>query len=627
MPFFLSWKQKFRLLILITLSSLALMTASSFWASQKLDNALQARENATAYAGASATLMNQWLKLGAERRSLTPEGEADFQASLSTLGDLARQYAERATSLDDPSITQNAQSIEQLLQDDVRLQETWLGLSRDLGLTPFDGKRVHLAESAKELEQITISLIQPFVVEAMNNQRDYLATFNPAYAQRVHAAVGELQTKVVELDWQDTQVGQSVDAFTQAFAAADALILRISDTEKQLLDKGRQIDAAIDEQNTRLQQGVLARTTQQAEQARSTANWAMGLTFVLVSLFMLITLSQASRLLMAQLDKVIRLLSQVAAGNLTARIEVGRNPRDEFNLLGSASNQMTVGIAGVIRQVVDGNQQLNQLHNYLNDAMRRLEENSTQVEMQTEQAASASQQISATVNEMAQRTTDVGNATQAAYQSARNGATVIVASADNMRRLSQLIQDTHTQVTALTQSSGKVTSIIDVINGLADQTNLLALNAAIEAARAGEAGRGFSVVADEVRSLAQKTVAATTDIAVIVNELRQQTQQMDSLMVSGLSLAEQGERSSGEVALAIDGITGSMERLSAEMSQVVVAIEQISNTTEEIAAKVEDINLHTGKTKTLRLNLDEHTQGLSRQVEALNHSANQFRIA
>ena len=627
MPFFLSWKQKFRLLILITLSSLALMTASSFWASQRLDHALQARENATAYAGASATLMNQWLKLGAERRTLTPEGEANFQASLTALADMSRQYAERATSLDDPGITQDAQSIEQLLQDDIRLQETWLGLSRDLGLTPFDGKRTHLAETAKELEQITISLIQPFVVEALNNQRDYLATFNPAYAQRVHAAVSELQAKVVDLDWQDTQVGQSVSAFTQAFAAADALILRISDTEKQLLDQGRQIDAAIDEQNTRLQQGVLARTTQQAEQARSTANWAMGLTFVLVSLFMLITLSQASRLLMAQLDKVIRLLSQVAAGNLTARIEVGQNPKDEFNLLGSASNQMTVGIAGVIRQVVDGNQQLNQLHNYLNDAMRRLEENSTQVEMQTEQAASASQQISATVNEMAQRTNDVGNATQAAYQSARNGAAVIVASADNMRRLSQLIQDTHTQVSALTQSSGKVTSIIDVINGLADQTNLLALNAAIEAARAGEAGRGFSVVADEVRSLAQKTVAATTDIAVIVNDLRQQTQRMDDLMVSGLRLATEGERSSGEVAQAIDGITGSMEHLSAEMSQVVVAIEQISSTTEEIAAKVEDINLHTGKTKTLRLSLDEHTQSLSLQVEALTTSANQFRIA
>ena len=112
-----------------------------------------------------------------------------------------------------------------------------------------------------------------------------------------------------------------------------------------------------------------------------------------------------------------------------------------------------------------------------------------------------------------------------------------------------------------------------------------------------------------------------------VNELRQQTQQMDQLMTSGLSLAEAGQRSSGEVASAIEGITDSMEQLNAQMSQVVVAIEQVSGSTEEIASKVEDINLHTGQTKMLRLSLGEHTQGLSRQVEALNHSANQFRIA
>ncbi|WP_083651941.1 methyl-accepting chemotaxis protein [Pseudomonas sp. PA27(2017)] len=626
MSLFLSWKQKFRLLILITLSSLALMTAASFWATQTLSAALQAREDATAYAGASAALMNQWLKLGAERRRLTPDDEEDFQDSLTALSALSRQYAERAERLDDESVIDSSRQIDEMLQEDIRLQHSWLEQSHELGLTPFTGQRAKLAESGKGLERVSISLIQASIAEALSNQRDYLATFDGAYAERVQAALADLQARIIELEWQDSQVGKAVTSYSADFAAADGMIQRIAATEKHLLDQGRQIENSIEAQRVHLQQTVLANATRQAEQARSTANWAMGLTFVAVSLFMLITLSRASRLLMAQLDRVNRLLAQVAAGNLTARIDVGQNHRDEFNQLGSASNQMTQGIAGVIRQVLDGNQQLNQLHSYLNDAMRRLEENSTQVEMQTEQAASASQQISATVHEMAQRTTDVGNATQAAYQSARDGASVITASADNMRRLSQLIQDTHAQVSALTQSSTKVTSIIDVINGLADQTNLLALNAAIEAARAGEAGRGFSVVADEVRSLAQKTVAATTDIAVIVNELRQQTQQMDQLMTSGLNLATQGERSSGEVAQAIDGITGSMEHLSAEMSQVVVAIEQISCTTEEIAAKVEDINLHTGKTKTLRLSLDEHTQGLSRQVEALNHSAGQFRI-
>jgi methyl-accepting chemotaxis protein len=623
---FLSWKQKFRLLIIITLASLTLMTASSYWASLQLGKAQQAREDATAYSGAAISLMNQWLKLSAERKALTPESEEALQTRLVALRGLAQQFAAQAQRLGYPSISASAQRIDQLLQAELALQKQWLELSRQLGLSPFHGQRQVLAASAAELEGINLGLIRDYIAAAVSNQRDYLATFNSAFAQKVHAAIKEMDAKIDELDWRENKVGQAVADFSQEFAKADALILQLDQIEQQLERQGQQIEQHIDEQELMLQEGILASTARQADQARSTANWMMGLTFVGVALFMLIALSQASRTLLAQLNNMIRLLSQVAAGNLTARLAIGRNPKDEFNQLGTASNQMSQSIADVIRQVVDGNQQLTQLHAYLCEAMTRMADNSTQVEMQTEQAASASQQISATVNEMVRQTSDVGTSTQTACSSARSGAKVIGASVDSMRNLAQLIQSTHAQVTLLTQSSTKVTGIIDVINSLAEQTNLLALNAAIEAARAGEAGRGFSVVADEVRSLAQKTVAATTDIASIVDDLKQQTKRMDELMLSGLSLATAGEKQAGEAAQAIDDITQSMEHLTAEMHQVVVAIEEISTTTEDIAHKIEDINIHTGETKALRLTLNEHTKGLSIQVETLNHSARQFRI-
>ncbi len=626
MQLFLSWKQKFRLLIIITLASLALMTASSFWASLHLSNAQQARENATAYSGAAISLMNHWLKLGAVRKVLTPDTEADFQTGLTALQERSQRFVAQAQGLGQPAIEQSAEQIEQLIQAEIALQKQWLELSRQLGLTPFHGQRASMAASSAELQSINLGLIRDYIAAAVSNQRDYLATFNSAYAQKVHAAIEEMDAKIDELDWRDNKVGQAVATFSQEFAKADALIQQVDQIEQQLGRQGQQIEQRINEQDLMLQEGILASTARQAEQARSTANWMMGLALVGVSLFMLIALSQASRSLLAQLHQVIQLLSQVAAGNLTARLAIGRNPKDEFNQLGTASNQMSQSIADVIRQVVDGNQQLTQLHTYLCEAMTRMADNSTQVEIQTEQAASASQQISATVNEMARQTSDVGSSTQAACNSARTGAKVIGASVESMRNLAQLIQSTHAQVSLLTQSSTKVTGIIDVINSLAAQTNLLALNAAIEAARAGEAGRGFSVVADEVRSLAQKTVAATTDIAGIVDDLKQQTQRMDELMLSGLSLATAGEKNAGEAAQAIDDITQSMEHLSAEMHQVVVAIEEISATTEEIAHKIEDINIHTGETKALRLTLNEHTKGLSIQVETLNHSARQFRI-
>ncbi|SDH19637.1 methyl-accepting chemotaxis protein [Pseudomonas benzenivorans] len=626
MQFFLSWKQKFRLLIVITLLSLALMAASSFWANLRVSTSLQAREQATAYAGASFALMNEWLKLAPLRQALTPETQDAFPQRLSALEQRAGQFVAQAQALEHAAVLDSARQIEQLLLDETGLQRQWLALSQQLGLSPFEGKRQALASSAEKLEPINIGLIRPFIAAALSNQRDYLATFDNGYADKTEAAIADMQAQVLELDWQDNQIGRAVASFAETFAQAHELIQQIRDIDTQLASLGWQIEQQIDEQNLMLRDGLLASTALQAQQARRSSHWIMGLSFAGVALFLLLTLSQASRSLMRQLHSVTQLLSQVASGDLTGTLPVGRNPKDEFNQLAETSNRMIQGIGRIVRQVIDANRELAQLHGHLSEAMRRLGDNSSQVEAQTEQAASASQQISATINEMAQRSSDVGNATHAAHDSARMGSRIIDASVASMGRLSQLFQATHAQVALLTQSSGKVAGIIDVINSLADQTNLLALNAAIEAARAGDAGRGFSVVADEVRSLAQKTVAATTDIARIVGEFKQQTQSMDELMTSGLSLAAESERHAGQVAGAIEEITQSMERLSGEMNQVVVAIEEISSTTEDIAGKMEEINVHTGETKGLRLTLDQHTQGLSAQVAALSRSAQQFQV-
>ncbi|MGE8496827.1 MAG: methyl-accepting chemotaxis protein [Pseudomonas sp.] len=626
MQFFLSWQQKFRLLIAITLVSLGLMAAASLWASMQLSASLQAREDARGYASATTSLMNEWLKIAALRQQLSPQTQARYQERLSVLEQQAQALVTTANGLDDTAVSQSAQGIEASLRDEISQQRAWLALNQKLGLSPFEGKRQELATTAKDLEAITISLIQPDIAAALSNQRDYLASYDPAYAEQAQTAIDALQAKILDLEWQDTQIGTNATLFSQAFADANELIRQIRSGSQRLGELAVQIEQQIDTQTSMLDSGILARTEREAKQARSSANWIMGLSFLAVAVFLTLTLSQASRTLVTRLQGVTAMMSQVASGNLTGALAVGDNPKDEFNQLGDASNRMIQGISRIVRQVVEANRELSQLHSYLNDSMRHLGDNSSQVEIQTEQAASASQQISATINEMAQRTSDVGSATHTAYDSARQGSTVIDASVASMRRLSQLIQQTHAQVELLGQSSSKVSGIIEVINSLADQTNLLALNAAIEAARAGDAGRGFSVVADEVRSLAQKTVSATTNIAEIVGEFREQTQNMHQLMNSGMSLAAESEQHAGQVAASISQITCSMEQLTGEMNQVVVAIEEVSSTTEDIAVKIEEINVHTGETKNLRMTLDQHTRSLSAQVEALSLSARQFQL-
>ena len=627
MSFLLSWQQKFRALIALTLISLILMAAASLWASHSVSSALQARERAAAYASASTELMNHWWRQNALRQQITPDLQQAFNEGLGDLQELVGQLLTQAQALEDDATVQHAQQIQTVLLEELAQQRQWLNLNQALGLTPFEGQRKALSEKGKALEAISFDLIKPFIAGSLSSQRDYLSTFDPAFAQMTLTAIGKLQEQITDLEWQDTPIGKNVQGYAQAFADANGSIERINATNQRLRQLGEQLQTRIDEQAQALQSGLLLRRTQEAEQARLSALWMMGLSFLAVAALLCFTLLQASRTLVSRLRNVIQLLSQVASGDLTGKLPVGSNPNDEFNQLADAANRMIQGIGGIVAEVVRANGELGRLHNHLGDAMRQLGDNSTQVEMQTEQAASASHQISATLNDMAQRTAEVGSATTSAYDAARNGGEVIAASVDSMSRLAQLIQDTHSQVDALGQSSARVNGIVDVINSLADQTNLLALNAAIEAARAGEAGRGFSVVADEVRSLAQKTVAATTDISAIVGEFQQQTRHMHQLMSNGLNLAADSERHAAQVADAITSITSAMERLTGEMNQVVVAIEEVSTTTEDIADKMETIHVHTGQSKELRHTLGDHTEGLSSQVDALGRSASQFRLA
>ncbi|MDH2434475.1 methyl-accepting chemotaxis protein [Pokkaliibacter sp. MBI-7] len=625
--FALSWKQKFWLLITITLTGLVLISASGFWGLSKVSSSYEERYKAKGYASDAQQLSNQWMHLVNQATALTSDNMADYQSRLNSLKDTAVALASHASDLNDQAVARQASDIASSVSDYADLRSQWLSTRQQLGMTPFEGQRKALDQAAGGLQQMSLSIIKPYIDEAVSNQRDYISTMSPAYAEKVEKALNDLHDQIKKLSWEDTKIGEGYNAYKSAFDQADTTIKAIVVLEEQLTARGDKLLADIEQQNNDLEQGIINRTSTQAVNARQSAYWQMGIISAVVGLIILLALSQISRTLVRQLNNVITQLSEVAAGNLTANLKLSSNNRDEFTQLGSASNRMTQDIAGVIRQVIDGNEELMRLHDHLSHAMQQLAENSQQVEAQTEQAASATQQISATVNEVAQRTSDVSQATQQATQSARSGSEVIVSSVDSMRQLSQLIQHTNQQVGLLGQSSGKVIGIVDVINSLADQTNLLALNAAIEAARAGEAGRGFSVVADEVRSLAQKTMDATSNIDSIIKEFNSQTKEMARLMENGLTLAAEGEQNAGQVAQAIGDITRSIETLATEMDQVVVAVEEISATTEDIAGKMEHIHIHTSETKTLRTNLDEHTRNLERQASTMQATSQRFRLA
>jgi len=623
----LSWNQKFMLLIVATLIGLAIATLASLSGLGRVSDAYEARGQARAYESASLSLLNDWLALERLSESLAPDQAGSYQQQLESLSPQALALSESATTLPDQAIATIAQQMRGQVTEYTRLRSEWLALNQQLGLNPDTGLRATMSSAIDDgLRKISLSIFNDDINIISSNYRDFLSTFEPSYAQATREALKRIQATVREMEWQEIDIGKSVQAFADAFARAEQLIASLSGIESQLADTGASIRSLITEQNHLLRTELIVATSLRAEEARTSSTWLIVATAAAVLAILIITLTTASRTLVKRLNDAVNLLTQVAGGDLSQRLEPGKNPKDEFNRLGQAANKMLDDVSGVIGEVVEGNRTLSALQSELDGLVDQMGRNGEQVEEETEQTATAVQEISHTAVDIAQYTQSVNDAVQSANGAAHSGAEVVRRSAKTMSELAERIQKTYEQVGQLSRTGEKVNSIVGVINSLAEQTNLLALNAAIEAARAGEAGRGFSVVADEVRSLAEKTVSATNGIAEIVESLNQETTAISRLMKEGLDSASSGEESSKEAAHSIEQITGSIRQLAGDMNQVVSSVEGISTTTEEIAQKVEQIHGHTRETSDIRQKLNAHTERLSSQVAALTQASQGFRL-
>lgn len=623
----LSWNQKFMLLIVAVLIGLAIATLASLSGLGRVSDAYEARGQARAYESASLSLLNDWLALERLSESLAPGQVDHYQQQLESLSAQALALSESAAALPDEAIATIALQIREQVTEYTRLRSEWLALNQQLGLNPDTGLRAIMSSAIDDgLRKISISIFNDDINIISSNYREFLSTFEGAYAQATREALERMQTTVRDMEWQEIDLGKSVQAFADSFAQAEQLIASLSGIESQLADIGASIRSLITEQNHLLRTELIVATSLRAEEARTSSTWLIVATASAVLAILIITLTTASRTLVKRLNDAVNLLTQVAGGDLSQRLEPGKNPKDEFNRLGQAANKMLDDISGVIGQVVEGNRTLSALQSELDGLIDQMGRNGEQVEEETEQTATAVQEISHTAVDIAQYTQSVNDAVQSANGAAHSGAEIVRRSAKTMSELAGRIQKTYEQVGQLSKTGEKVNSIVGVINSLAEQTNLLALNAAIEAARAGEAGRGFSVVADEVRSLAEKTVSATKGIAEIVESLNKETSAISRLMKEGLDSASNGEESSKEAAHSIEQITGSIRQLAGDMNQVVSSVEGISTTTEEIAQKVEQIHGHTRETSEIRQKLNAHTERLSSQVLSLTRASQGFRL-
>ncbi|WP_373685088.1 methyl-accepting chemotaxis protein [Pseudomonas sp. FG-3G] len=305
---------------------------------------------------------------------------------------------------------------------------------------------------------------------------------------------------------------------------------------------------------------------------------------VLAMLFGVIAALVITRQIVGPLDQTLKVAERIAAGDLTHNLTSER--RDELGQLQRAMQSMTVGLRQLIGGISDGVTQIASAAEQLSAVTEQTSAGVNSQKVETDQVATAMHEMTATVQEVARNAEEASEAAVAADQQAREGEKVVGEAIAQIERLALEVGNSTTAMGDLKRESDKIGSVLDVIKSVAQQTNLLALNAAIEAARAGEAGRGFAVVADEVRSLAQRTQKSTEEIEELIVGLQSGTEQVATIMDNSRTLTDNSVELTRRAGGSLENITRTVSAIQSMNQQIAAAAEQQSAVAEEINRSV-----------------------------------------
>ena len=308
------------------------------------------------------------------------------------------------------------------------------------------------------------------------------------------------------------------------------------------------------------------------------------LSTVLALIFGLVAAWAITRQIIIPLNQTLQVAERVASGDLSHNLKSER--QDELGQLQRAMQSMTVGLRELIGGISEGVTQIASAAEQLSAVTEQTSAGVNSQKVETDQVATAMNEMAATVQEVARNAEEASEAAVAADQQAREGDKVVGEAIAQIERLAAEVGNSTEAMGHLKRESDKIGSVLDVIKSVAQQTNLLALNAAIEAARAGEAGRGFAVVADEVRSLAQRTQKSTEEIEELIVGLQSGTQQVATIMDNSRGLTDSSVELTRRVGNALGNITRTVSTIQAMNSQIATAAEQQSAVAEEINRSV-----------------------------------------
>ncbi|MDB6446450.1 methyl-accepting chemotaxis protein [Pseudomonas sp. 21TX0197] len=456
-------------------------------------------------------------------------------------------------------------------------------------------------EGAEFIEQANqVSEVSRLMLQAMNEARVRLdqsrkgneeaAQGDIEQAEQAMKQAEALKTAVKDAGYQTVlnEVAGHIAGFKQQLADYTGLLAKEKIVYRQLHERAAQVVERVNQAYS-AEDGAM-----QAELKKNSlliiGSSALALLVGLVAAWII------TRLIVAPLRTVIRVAQQIASGDLRATVEVTR--RDEIGQLMLAMQQMGAGLSSIVSGLQAG---IEQLANSAQSLSAVTEQTNLEVSSQkeeTEQVATAMNQMTATVHDVARNAEEAAQAAQTADDKVESGQQVVRQSMVRIEQLADSATSASSSIESLSAEIQNIGTVLSVIKSVAEQTNLLALNAAIEAARAGEQGRGFAVVADEVRALARRTQQSTEEIERLVSALRsaaqtsvQQIQSSGELVKMAVSDALQTESALGSIAAAVSLIQQMNQQIAAAAEQQSSVAEEINRSVTSIRASADQSSL------------------------------------
>jgi methyl-accepting chemotaxis protein len=316
------------------------------------------------------------------------------------------------------------------------------------------------------------------------------------------------------------------------------------------------------------------------------------------------------------LDSVIKpvqesavVLKDMGTGDLTVRMDGNYN--GDLQLLKNSINQVAESLEKALQNVTEAVTATASASNEISSSTEQMAAGAEEQTSQAAEVASSVEEMTKTIMENSQNAGSAAETAKQARMSAEQGGRVVDETIAGMKRIAEVVNKSADTVKELGKSSDQIGEIISVIDDIADQTNLLALNAAIEAARAGEQGRGFAVVADEVRKLAERTTKATKEIAGMIKKIQTDTGGAVDSMQQGTKEVQVGIQLADKAGKSLQEIVGISQKVTDMVTQIAAASEQQSSASEQIAKNVEAISKVTSETA-------QGTQQIARAAEDLN---------